>query len=381
MISDYNKELVPRGNYHVGDKIFKNKIHALSYGDANNIHPTWDFNDEWFSRFDWTIEPSESLETLYSRRCEELRDRYSWLVLHYSGGSDSHNILVHFWKNNIHIDEIIVAQPLEYFEKFTSVSLDKDPSAAHNEWHLTLKPDLEWIKKHLPETKIALYDYTKEMLNFDIDQDWVQYAGEHMNPGIVNRFNRYTNITNLDVYNKHNVGHIYGIDKPLVFKADNHWYSSFLDSIISIQSSYKPVFDKHSHVYAEYFYWAPEAARLLIKQAHMIKNYFEENPSFIRLATHTKKSNEDRNIERNIVRQIVYPYWRKDVFQIKKATTPIWKEHDDWFFTLASESAKSRWFEGYNYIINSVNKKWYNYDTIGRPAGLTGLWSKWHRLD
>ena len=49
MLIDTNTELVPRGIYKVGEKFFTNKIEALIYSDAVSIHPTWDFNDNYFS--------------------------------------------------------------------------------------------------------------------------------------------------------------------------------------------------------------------------------------------------------------------------------------------------------------------------------------------
>ena len=98
-----SEQLVPRGFYRVGNQKFYNKIEALMAGDMQNIHPTWDFHDEHFSRFNWAKEPEQELGYWYSLRCQQIRDKYSYITLHFSGGSDSHNILTHFYKNNIQI--------------------------------------------------------------------------------------------------------------------------------------------------------------------------------------------------------------------------------------------------------------------------------------
>jgi hypothetical protein len=372
-------QLVPRGLYHVGEKTFDSKILAILDGTERNIHPTWNFYDDHFSKFDWTQEPTQSLEQLYHIRCQQIRDKYDYIVLHYSGGSDSNNILHHFWKYGIYIDEILTAQPLDYYEKFTVSTLDRSAANLHNEWFNVTKPDLVWIKEHMPNTKITVYDYTHDMLDFKVDQDWIIHAGEHCNPNLVNRVNRYTAI-DIDVYNKKTVGHIYGIDKPIVFENDGHWWFSFLDSVLSIQSSSKPTFDKHNHVNVENFYWSADLPDLLIKQAHAVKNFFIAKPDVRYLATHRKKSFEDRENYQNIIREVIYPFWRNSIYQTKKSSNVFFKEFDQWFFKMATPTAIGRWQEGYNFLINSVENKWINFDNNNNPSGLMGMYSKWHKL-
>lgn len=380
LLSKFTTELIPRGIYRVGNQIFDNKIHALIHGDKTNIHPTWDFHDDFFSTFNWQHEPEQTLDYFYKLRCQQIRDKYDHLVLHFSGGSDSHNILTYFWLNNIHVDEILVAAPIEYYEKFTKPSASNAPEDLHNEWYNVIKPDLEWVAKNLPQTKITLYDYTKDMLEFKLDQDWIHYAGEHFNPNIVNRVHRYSAIDQ-NMYEKKTVGHIYGIDKPMVFKDEDSWYFAFLDSTLSIQSSQKPTFEKHNHVNVVNFYWSTDLPQLLIKQAHVVKKFFDSTPELINLATFKKRSKTDRESYQNIVRNIIYPHWRRNIFQNKKASNVFFKEFDNWFFDLGSASAKSRWNEGFDFVLQSVNPKWFNYDDHGRPSGFVGFWSKWHKLN
>jgi hypothetical protein len=379
ILSQFPTELVPRGIYRVGNRVFDNKIQALIHGDAAGIHPTWDFHDDYFSKFDWTIEPAESLEQLYKLRCEQIRDKYNHIVLHFSGGSDSHNILSHFYKYNIHVDEILIAAPVEYYDKFTVANNSVEAKDMHNEWYHVLLPDIKWISDKMPATKITLYDYTNDMLNFEVDQDWILHVGEHFNPNVVNRIRRYDSI-NQDTYDKRNVGHVYGIDKPRLFKDNGHWYFAFLDSTLSIQSSHKPVFEKHNHINVENFYWSPDLPQMLIKQAHAVRSFFDANSQLLHLAKFSKTSHDDRAVYQDIVREIIYPFWRREIFQNKKANNIIFKEFDKWFFDLASSKAKGVWNDGYQYVINSINSKWVNYNELGKPNGIVGFWSRWHRL-
>lgn len=373
-------ELVPRGFYTVNEQRFDDKLQALIQSKATGHHPTWNFHDEHFSTYNWQIEPEQSLDFWYTQRCWQIRDKYQHVVLHFSGGSDSHNILTYFYKNNIHIDEILVANPIEYYEKFTVATDSRESCDLHNEWFHVIKPDLNWIAKHMPKTKITIYDYTKDMLEFSVDQDWIIHVGgEHCNPNVVNRINRY-NVIDQNLYDSRQVGHVYGVDKPVVFNVDDSWYFAFLDSILSIQSSRKSVFEGNNHVNVENFYWSPDLPELLIKQAHAVKKYFQNNPQFQHLATFKKKKLEDRDLYQDLVRNVIYPYWRKDIFQNKKSRNMFFKDFDRWFFDLATESAKSRWLEGYNYVLNSIDHKWINFDEFGNPSGMMGFWSKWHKL-
>lgn len=378
-VTDHISQLVPRGVYRVGDRVFENKVEALLESDKTNIHPTWDFHDGYFSRFDWETEPSESIDYYYRTRCQQIRDKYDHVVLHYSGGSDSHNILAHFHKSNIFVDEILVAAPIKFYDRYTIPTLSTEPGDLHNEWYNVIKPDLEWIYKNLPKTKVTVYDYTDDMLGFTVDQDWILHAGEHCNPNIINRINRYTAIDQ-NLYDRRTVGHVYGVDKPQVFMTDGHWYFAFLDSILSIQSSYKPVFDRHTHVNIENFYWSPDLPQLLIKQAHLVKNFFEANHDLVRLATFKNRTMKDRSLYQDIVREVIYPYWRKEIFQNKKASNSFFKEFDAWFFTHASEAAQKKWWEGFDFLTTNVRDSWFNHDAQGKKSGIVGMWSKWYRL-
>ena len=85
-------------------------------------------------------------------------------------------------------------------------------------------------------------------------------------------------------------------------------------------------------------------------------------------------------LQQNIIKTAVYPYWRKDIFQVKKGTKTFFKEFDQWFFDLASTTAKNRWQEGFRYLLQQVPLEWINKDINNMPTGVRGMWSKWHNL-
>ena len=94
------------GVYRVGDFDFYSKVEAIEMHTKTGIHPYWDFNEAVYRSRDWTVEPSVDLSELYRRRAQQLRDKYDYLVLWYSSGADSDNVLRSFLDNDILIDEV-----------------------------------------------------------------------------------------------------------------------------------------------------------------------------------------------------------------------------------------------------------------------------------
>lgn len=93
------------GYYQVGDFKTYSKVEAIGRHHDKNIHPEWHFNDSIFSSHDWQQEPQTPLTELYRQRAQQIRDKYDYLVLFYSGGADSQNILDTFVNNDIQLDE------------------------------------------------------------------------------------------------------------------------------------------------------------------------------------------------------------------------------------------------------------------------------------
>lgn len=87
---------------------YKSKFHAIqaAKNDVQNI--SFHTFDESLFNYDYTVEPSESLQELIKERCLEIRDTYPYIKFFLSGGSDSTTVLNCFLKNNIPIDEIVI---------------------------------------------------------------------------------------------------------------------------------------------------------------------------------------------------------------------------------------------------------------------------------
>ena len=95
------------GYFTVGPYNTYSKLEAIEISAKTGQDLQWHFNDESYGHFDWTEEPPGDLLFWYAERARQLRETYDYLVLMYSGGADSHNVLRAFIDNNIFIDEIV----------------------------------------------------------------------------------------------------------------------------------------------------------------------------------------------------------------------------------------------------------------------------------
>ena len=92
------------GFYQVGEYKFYSKFEAQILSEKSGLPIRWNFNDEAYDCSNWQVEPVESIGELYRQRAQQLRDQYDYLVLWFSGGADSTNILDSFVLNNIKLD-------------------------------------------------------------------------------------------------------------------------------------------------------------------------------------------------------------------------------------------------------------------------------------
>jgi hypothetical protein len=159
--------------YDEDGDIYNNQIDALLSGKNCYLY----FYDKEMRMVDWKTEPHESLDTLYKIRAQYIRDKYKYVILCYSGGHDSTNILETFYYNNIHIDEILVVGAL-------ARDSYKGSDENHNgELYENVFPTLSRL--NLPNTKITVADYTKwfndPKINFTAlsnhGREWTKHIG------------------------------------------------------------------------------------------------------------------------------------------------------------------------------------------------------------
>jgi len=158
--------------YDDNNNIYNTQLEALTSGQQCKFY----FYDHLLQQIDWTIEPSETLDELYRLRAQEIRDTYDHVILCYSGGHDSSNVLDVFYKNKIHIDEIVMVGS---FSRDSNRKTDENRNA---EIYLNCFPNLRQMD--LPNTKITMSDYAEEFVkpnNFSLisnyGNEWIRHIG------------------------------------------------------------------------------------------------------------------------------------------------------------------------------------------------------------
>lgn len=332
------------GYYTVGKEKFYNKIHAMFRSQQVNLDPMWHFNDEVFAQFDWTIEPSESLDELHRIRAKQIREKYDYVLMFVSGGADSTNMLFAFLDNGLHVDEIVASAPISGLRDWDSNAVkDGDVRNTIEETFLTQIPFLKKIQTNFPQIKVTLHDYFEDMLAYKQD-DWLIKGTDWLHPTMAGRYNldRYTHLKRIAESGK-KIAVVQGIDKPQLIKTRDSFGIRFSDN------TYNNKYDSINHPNTEpvFFYHSPELPQLIIKQAHvtarflmkpeniyltkyMPYNYDEVKHLPDHLIYHCNGHNPGL-YERGIV-PAIYPSITKWSYQAEKPDKMFLGNHDHWFY-------------------------------------------------
>jgi hypothetical protein len=345
--------------------IVKNQayIHATKTGKP----VAWHFHDEVYSKFPWYIEPDIGLEQLYDMRARELREKYDYLIVMYSGGADSHNIVKCFQRQGLLIDEIITMNAHEGNKNFKII--DPTVTDAWNldaEYDLQALPRLNELRNEMPGTKFTILDTTANSIDrFDsLDEEWVTDARGCLSLAYRERFNIYHFKSIRENFDKgKSVGIVDGIDKPIVNVYDNRVFISFADAVCngSIVAEQNFIY---SNVRAEYFYWAETTAPLIAKQAHIVKRWLENNPSMLPFWDGHVSTMEQKwanlDMTNALLRDIIYTTWDTSWYQVSKgrngfAGSWVNKEFDMWAKKLVYGTKNYQiWQRGLQYVIDNA---------------------------
>ena len=250
-INDFNSDVY----WTVDGKKYGRKVDALlASAQNNNSHIAFHYYSNSFKDCDWIHEPTETFKELAAERARMLRSTSRYLRLWYSGGADSHTMLLTFLLNNIYVDEIVMvrASPVNDFD-----------GEANKETNLRSIPFIKSIQHTIPKTKISTVDITAEQyLDHYKNNEWYLETPNYDfsdDPGILlgsrRNIEKYTNLTmNSDIIE------VSGADKPRLIRKDGLFWAPIMDSQFS------------------YLYWAnskeffttPEFPKLHVKQCHKL---------------------------------------------------------------------------------------------------------------
>lgn len=361
------------GFYRCNRQNFGTKVNALLHSKQTNQPVEWIFHNDVYSRYPWNIEPDLTLDQLYDARARELREQYDYIVLSYSGGADTNNILESFIRQNLHIDEI-VTNHITGATKNTTV-LD---SKVMNSWNFAAEhslqaiPRLREIHNRIPRTKITILDVSDLVINslnsFD-DVDWVLGRNDHLSVGQLFRYNYfYFNNIKRQFDKNLKIGIIVGADKPRTYiDGMGQFHLYFTDTVVNV-APVNDFNDQYTNAVTELFYWSATTAPLICKQAHVIKRWLEYNPDKQSLWTGINPTAFRLHHER-ILRNLLYTTWNDTWFQADKSTNWWNTEFDTWFHT-NNDLSKQRtlWQNGIDYVSKELSN-FVKKDLHGRADG------------
>lgn len=354
------------GYYTVDNQKFESKIQALIYATKFKKPVRWVFNNRVFDYHNWKLEPAEDLDTLYRRRARELREKYDYLVLCYSGGSDSNNILEAFIQEGLVIDEIVTNFIVDATKPITNQNLQSTKAENHNaEWDLLTSRRMQYIYDNMKGVKISNFDMSRPILeHFKSHQDgsWILKCKEWANPMSTARYNIIHDTALRKKFDAtKSVGVILGVDKPQLTIRDKKLYLYFSDTTANItpMTGHIKTYDNST---VEFFYWSPDSANILCKQAHIMLKYlrqFEHHQRLWDWTTNLKTSplyNKARTLRESILRTVIYTTWNQQWFQAEKGTIGWTNVNDRWFFDYFKGTAEYQaWQNGIDYMLQNIS--------------------------
>ena len=367
------------GVYKVGENRFFNKIDALLYASISNTKPNviWDFSDDIFSAFDWKFPVETTLTDLYKIRAQQLRDKYDYISLMFSGGADSTNILHAFIDNDILLDEIVMYRPAKF-------KVDPTDLSSGNVWSeiaLAAVPHLKKYQKLISSKTtirfIDLDDMTDQFLNDDT---------------LVSQYRKIYNITAYAIgrtavdclpdliwdkvlQSGKTLCYVHGIEKPNMWmEADGTWTFAFTDTggLHPIQqpdgsSSTSEMF--LTQKFHELFYWSPDLPQLVIKQCQIIKKAAAIDPVLYK-AYYNPTYPMNPDFQSLLIPYLYPPHVSsiRDLFLVKKPILGLTSEQHRWFNQTQSSYNIGVMNDMVTDIIKTIDGRFFAPNRQGMPV-------------
>jgi hypothetical protein len=360
------------GCYVVGDKTFYSKPDAHIYATETDQPVRWQFNDVAFAKYNWTVEPEGTINDIYRRRAQQLRDKYDYIRIEASGGGDSTTAVYSFLLNGIHLDEIVFRYPAQLDKDVTDNPLDTSPENTLSEFQFAARPLLHWVKTNYPKTKVTIHDYSEKIL-FDEstrDESWVFTTRDWFQPGHGDKHDHFGSAEHRALNDSgKSICVVHGVDKPKIALLDNHWYLFFTDMH---PNGPTPIQNGYTNITTELFYWTPDMPEICAKQAHIIRRWFDmpQNQHLKHIIHHANVNADQRTTYENLIKTIIYPDYDPATWQTAKPTNSFYNEMDHWFYTnLKGSRLYSVWESGLQYLVDKIDKQYF-VTKLGRPTGL-----------
>lgn len=382
-----NYDLLPEGYWQVNEQKFLKKFDALKYAGKHKEEIKFIFFDHVWNNFDRSLLGMIPLKTLYQQRAQQLRDEYDYLILYFSGGADSYNVMRSFIDNDIKLDEVCVKWPMSAIKANVYVPNTTDLSARNtlSEWDFAIKPVLEWLAHYHPTVKINIVDWTDNFSEKTYSEDLFLHVNNYNDIEIPFMMS-YSESEKYYIEKGKRVASIYGIEKPSVAYRDKKWFMGFIDMATAMGTP--SLINPYG---TEYFYWSPKFPLLAFEQAHAVCEFLDKNIHLKKYFLSDEAKNwtgEDRILSRRhqnkICNSILYDNWNGN-FQAFKPEIPDRSDKHFWIFEHPElSSIRDHYIDMNSLFLSQIDDFFYsnvptNNNVFKKQRGIyRRILTKWH---
>jgi hypothetical protein len=377
------------GFYQIDDFKSYSKVETIEaarkINKPNSVY--WNFNDHEFSNYNWKIEPAESIKQLYQHRARQIRERYDYVVIWWSGGADSYTMLKAFVDEGLFVDELAT------FHNHTGDG--NWDSYLNSEVKQVAIPLAEKILENSPNTKFRLvdhFDYQPDLYNVDDNKfDFLYKANAVFSPNqLARRYIREKEKDYLDLFAQgKKVCFVWGMDKPRITQVNGKYAMLFVDILDNCVNPETQRLDR-AWENDEFFYWSPDSCDLLCKQGHIVKNYLRNVPQHdidagwlttnSNVLGGTKINGQMYYLTNNGLHRLIYPDWDTNTYSSgKHELLLMWSPRDDWFLKDEHSEHRKIYTNGLEKLKELVGPEWTSMKGI--MHGLVRSRSKLHLLE
>jgi hypothetical protein len=377
------------GHWSVNNTHFFSKVECLRYATSiKDYNVTFHYFDSFYSSLTWKDEPFQSLEELYKRRAQQLREKYDYIVLAYSGGADSCNVLNSFLDNGIPIDEIVTSYPVKAIEKLKPYFNPNDKRASNLifEFSEAAEPKLQEIARKHTNVKISVLDHTETAIDLlsESKLHLMPVSGIGASPSLAGHYLIAQKVREYSERGKTVL--LTGVDKPRMgYNPANNKFGVWFDDITLVWGNH--VKEAHSGFKptTEHFYYSTEMPELWQKQCHIMRRAMEpivtasERPDFYKnIHYKSPRGNEVFYVHHMFFKKLLYKDWTEDIFQAEKPSGYFFQEHSDWFFktNLTDQRTKDFHYGQVMEFVSGIDPRFITYDKHGKPLKFNEMQSK-----
>lgn len=362
------------GYWYVGDQCFFNKAEALRHATSVNKKIGYYFFDDVYKILKNGKEPTQTLDELYAERAKQLREKYDYVMLAISGGSDSMNMLYAFLNNGLKVDEIVAYYPVKAIEKIGSY----DPSNTDTSNHIfeylgAFAPQISEILKSHPEIKVTVLDFTDTALDMIGGGTLHEhhYGGLSLHPATAGPSMVFQRLKQIQTARPVCV---IGVDKPRVlYNSEKDEFALFF---IDLQNFWQTAaMAQVDCPPIELFYYTPDLPEIVQKQYFEVRATMKPligTPLYksLRRDHATKKNIDLFNMQEAFFENLIYPSCKMHVFQANKPASLFYNTESDWLFKMKDNRLQEYYKGQMDEFIHGVDERFITF-IDGKPALFT----------